>query len=153
MKTVLAATSALLVLACAQAAAQATYGNFGLSADRGADNLALTGRVGRDLQGPWSVEGEAAYFFGADAATLAGFGRASFAVAPTVSVHGRLGYGVVTDLSEAEDFFAYGPGVSFLVSERSRLRADYTVYDAGRGAGVDDGVLSLTYVFGLGGGR
>ena len=152
MKTTLAAAAALAALASGHAAAQTTYANIGLSADDSADNFGLTGRLGYDLPSFVSVEGEANYFFDAEVTTLTGFGRAEFAVAPALSVHGRAGYGVATDFDNGEDYFAYGVGGSFAVTERARLRADYTVYNAG-GAGIDDGFLSLTYVMKFTGAR
>lgn len=152
-KLILVAVAATAAATAAHgASAQTIYANIGASADSSADNFGATGRLGYDLPGFLSVEGEANYFFDADVATLTGFGRAEFAVAPAISVHGRAGYGVATDFDNGDDYFAYGAGGSFAVSERSRLRADYTVYNGG-GASVDDGFFSLTYVMKFTGAR
>lgn len=73
--------------------------------------------------------------------SLATFGVAKFQLAPSWSVHGRVGYhatrakttvsagGLSVSAADTEDGIAYGAGTEIAVNPKDSVRFDYTVYD------------------------
>lgn len=162
MKRALTITAALAAATLGgQAAAQQAYGNVGGVVNEGFDEFGVQARLGYDLPDQAvaiGFEGEVAYFnvdvLGQDfdVLNLAGFAKVGTPVTPSVSLFARAGYGLTEVLDTpdgvdgSESDFAYGVGAEFAVAPRSGVRVDYTRYEA-----VDEGFLSLNYVFRFGG--
>ena len=154
MKTILAATVASTVLLGAQAAAQAgaksIYGGVGATTNEGFDDGAVTGRVGSTFGEHFGAEGEVSYFVDSEVGFAAAYATGRLPAGGRLTILGRVGYGLFTDLDDAEGALAYGIGAETPAGPRGAVRADYTRIDAGDGFD-EEGFFTVTYQFRLGG--
>ena len=148
MKTLLAAATAVSLLAIAAPASAGVYGSLGYSQSQyeapDVDFDEVTGRLGWGSDTTWwGFEAEASFGVGEETVAgvdtkltsdLAAFAVAHFDVSEQFTLFARAGYGVTRfefqpGLDVSVDGPAYGVGAQFNFGERDGVRFDYTYHD------------------------
>jgi hypothetical protein len=166
MKTLLAAATAVSLLAIAAPASADVYGSLGYSQSQydapvDADFDEITGRLGWGGEDKWyGAEAELSLGLGEErvagvdyalTSDLSVFAVAHFNLAESFTVFGRVGYGVTRfeikpGLDVSGDGPVYGVGAQVNIGEADGLRLDYTFHDLDTDFGESPSKWTISWV-------